>query len=81
MASSPTRQSIDCEHGRFARCTSVKIGYTTRELALDAAEEMMQADMVKRGCHITPYLCDDCHEWHVYNRLIVGHGWKRRARE
>jgi hypothetical protein len=38
---------------------------------LDAAEAMMLAGKVKRGCHITPYTCDACGEWHVGNKVIV----------
>lgn len=77
MASSPTRKHFDVSD-RLPHCSSAKLGYGTRDDALDAAEEMMRRDMVKRGCHITPYLCE-CGWWHVFNRLIVGHGWKRRV--
>jgi hypothetical protein len=47
----------------------------------------MMAGRVDPGCHITPYLCDDCRRWHTRNRRIVfterradlaRHDWPRR---
>jgi len=73
MASHPTRQRVDLRALGFRRCTSQKVGYRTYDEALDAAELMMQRGRVRAGCHITPYQCDRCHEWHVANRVIV---WK-----
>jgi len=71
MASSPTRHHIPVEKARFSRCPTTKIGYATRNEAFDTAETMMQQGNVMRGCHITPYQCDECGQWHVYNRQIV----------
>lgn len=31
----------------------------------------MQHGRVNPGCHITPYQCDECREWHLANRVIV----------
>lgn len=71
MASSPTRQHLDVEHRHLMRCAALKRGYATKAEALDVAEEQMERGAVYPGCHITPYLCDLCHEWHVCNRVIV----------
>lgn len=71
MASTATRQRVDLRAGSFRRCASQKIGYSTYEEALYAAERMMDAGKVHPGCHITPYECADCGEWHVANRVIV----------
>ena len=71
MASSPTRQRVRLIAGGFRRCESEKIGYATKEEALKAAELMMLAGKVQRGCHVTPYHCDRCPDWHVANRRIV----------
>jgi hypothetical protein len=53
------------------RCDSQKVGWCTRAEALDAAEIMMVNGHVNPGCHITPYLCQRCGEWHVANKRIV----------
>lgn len=53
------------------RCTTFKAGYPTYAAALDGAERLMEMGHVKPGCHITPYRCDRCPEWHLYNRVIV----------
>jgi len=71
MASSPTRLSIDVEHQYLERCTTNKRGYPSKAAALDVAEQMMQDGRVRPGCHITPYECPTCGEWHVANRVIV----------
>lgn len=72
MASSPTRLSIDVEHTHLPSCGATgKCGYRSRAEALDIAESMMLQSVVMPGCHITPYHCDDCGWWHVYNRKIV----------
>lgn len=71
MASSPTRQRVDLRSSGFRRCDSQKVGYDTYEAALAAAELMMAAGKVKPGCHITPYECEDCDEWHLGNKVIV----------
>jgi len=76
MASSPTRLHLDVDH---LRCESHKVTYRTKADALDAAEALMLADRVSPGCHITPYLCQDCGHWHVWNRVIVYLGPQQRA--
>ena len=53
------------------RCTTQKRGYHTEAQALTAADRMMTAGRVLPGCHLTPYHCAVCGEWHVYNRRIV----------
>jgi hypothetical protein len=53
------------------RCTSQKTSYANYSEALTAAEQIMERGHVTRGCHITPYLCDSCDRWHVWNRPIV----------
>lgn len=69
MASSPTRLAVDPE--RAITCVSLKLSLPTREAALEHAEQMMLRGKVHPGCHITPYECADCGQWHVYNRIIV----------
>lgn len=76
MASSPTRQRINIASSEFRRCESQKVGFATYDAALFAAERMMEANKVKPCCHITPYLCDRCGEFHVANRVIVPMRWK-----
>jgi hypothetical protein len=71
MGSSATRLRIDTAKARFSRCDSKKIGYATRAEAFDAAEILMQEGHVHAGCHITPYACDECGQWHVFNRVII----------
>lgn len=73
VASSPTRQHIDLRDlgGAVRRCSTQKIGYRTRDDALTAAERMMEAGKVRPGCHMTPYVCEECGEFHVANRIIV----------
>lgn len=74
MASRATRTRIRGDSNLFQRlrlCQSQKVGYRTRQEALDQAEQMMAADHVQPGCHITPYACQDCGAWHVANRRIV----------
>lgn len=53
------------------KCESWKRGYATRPDALDAAERTMAAGQVQPGCHLMPYECPRCGEWHVANRRIV----------
>ena len=70
MASRPTRQRLD--PNRLERkCETQKVGYRTRAAALTAAERMMDAGRVQPGCHITPYLCRSCGEYHNANKVIV----------
>ena len=69
MASRPTRASIDILRAR--RCESQKVGWLSRSAALDAADLMMAHGHVEPGCHITPYRCELCDQWHVFNRRIV----------
>lgn len=71
VASRPTRMRVDLRALSFRRCESQKVGYPTYEQALDAAERAMALDKVLPGCHITPYACPDCGEWHNANRRIV----------
>lgn len=71
MASSPTRQHVSLRAVGFRKCLSQKAGFSTYDEALTAAERMMALGKVKPGCHITPYDCPDCGEWHVANRVIV----------
>lgn len=71
MASSPTRGHLDVAHQYLERCDTHKRGYPSKAAALDVAEMMMEEGHVNPGCHITPYLCPTCHEWHVANRRIV----------
>jgi hypothetical protein len=70
MASRPTRLSLPVGD-RLHRCASQKACYPTKAIALDAAEVMMEKGWVNLGCHITPYWCPDCEQWHVTNRQIV----------
>lgn len=77
MASSPTRQHIRAQDPGFRKCTSMKVGYPSRAVAFDAAELMMLRGLVNPGCHITPYECAECGEWHVANRVIVPVGPRR----
>lgn len=55
--------------GRF--CETQKFGFVTREQASYRAEAMMDAGMVRPGCHVEPYRCNACGFWHVGNRLIT----------
>ena len=71
MGSSPTRLHLDVERKHFRRCSTQKQGWETKEEALDVAERMMEEGKVRPGCHITPYECAKCGEWHVSNRIIV----------
>lgn len=71
MASKPTRLHLDVTHQHLMRCVAMKRGYVTRAQALDVAEAQMDEGRVKPGCHITPYLCEHCGEWHLCNRVIV----------
>ena len=71
MASSPTRMRMSPDHVLIHRCESRKVAYRTKARALDAAEKLMEAGRVEPGCHITPYECELCGEWHVYNRRVV----------
>lgn len=77
MASSPTRQRIKVGAPGFRRCPSQKVGFPHYDAALDAAELMMAQGKVNPGCHIVPYECDECAEWHVGNRVIVNIGRRR----
>lgn len=74
MASRPTRQKVNLRDLGVRRCASQKVGFSTYEDALQAAEKMMLAGKVDPGCHLTPYACEECPEWHVANRIIVWTG-------
>lgn len=71
MASRPSRARVNPNGRNFRRCVSQKIGFPTYGAALDAAERLMLQGRVNPGCHITPYACESCGEWHVANRIIV----------
>lgn len=75
MASSQTRLRV---RRVSRRCESGKVSFATHDEALDGAEHMMERGWVKPGCHITPYQCDRCNEWHVGNRVIVWVGRNHR---
>lgn len=77
MASRPTRQHVSTREPSYRKCVSEKVGYATKAEAIEAAELQMLEDKVKPGCHITPYFCRDCQEWHVGNRVIVPLKWQR----
>ena len=69
MASRHTRMRLN--PARIVKCTTFKRGYATHEEAHAAAELTMQNEQVSPGCHIMPYLCDRCGEYHNANRRIV----------
>jgi hypothetical protein len=70
VASHPTRQHLRVD--RLAvKCVTFKVGYATEHEAFEGAERTMLAGKVAPGCHIMPYLCADCGEWHVRNQRIV----------
>lgn len=74
MASNPTRKRIRAgsdEFERLVRCTSQKVSARSYGEALSMAERMMNRGAVNPGCHITPYLCEECGEFHVWNKPIV----------
>ena len=70
MASRPTRLRVPLDRW-YRRCPSQKVCFDTKAQALDAAERLMEKGEVNPGCHMTPYLCDECQRWHVANRRIV----------
>ena len=70
MASSATRLHVRVD--RLTRkCETMKIGYPTRDDALEACEGQMRAGRVDPGCHVMPYRCDQCGAWHTRNQRIV----------
>lgn len=69
VASSPTRLTLDPDDA--CKCESRKMGFDTAEAAHSIVEKMMEQGHVERGCHLTPYECRDCGEWHIYNRVVV----------
>jgi hypothetical protein len=66
-----TRLKINVARVEYIKCDTRKKGYATKGEALDAAELMMELGQVNAGCHMTPYLCPFCQEFHVSNRVIV----------
>lgn len=70
MASRPTRQRLRGDQIR-RRCETFKVGFATREDALAGCEQAMDKGLVSPGCHLMPYLCDRCGEWHMRNHRIV----------
>jgi hypothetical protein len=79
MASRQTRRHLNPRRVT-RRCESQKVSYPTYEEALVGAEHMMDQGRVDPGCHITPYRCDRCGQWHVANRVIVPDGRRRGSR-
>lgn len=77
MASTPTRSHRNGLRDHFRKCETFKVGYASYEEALTAAERQMERGFVRPGCHITPYECPRCGEWHVANRIIVWLGKER----
>lgn len=75
MATSPTRKHLTRVNKH--KCASQKTCYPTKADALDGAEAMMDKGMVWPGCHITPYECEECGLWHVWNKVIVRPGTRR----
>jgi hypothetical protein len=71
MASYPTRHHMRGDQVARKCATTLKIGYADRAAALDACEATMRAGRVEPGCHVMPYRCDDCGEWHTRNQRIV----------
>ena len=71
MASDPTRGLVRPGDPAYRRCLSLKVGYATYDEALLVAERMMADGRVDPGCHITPYACSFCDEWHVWNKQNV----------
>jgi hypothetical protein len=65
----PTRLHINPLY--VPHCDSHKMGYRSKEEALSNAEAVMAEGHVKPGCHITPYRCDRCGDWHLFNRRII----------
>jgi hypothetical protein len=70
MARTRTRWHLDPAR-IYRRCVSQKVSFRTRQDALDRAERQMEAGQVNPGCHIVPYECPDCGQWHLTNRIIV----------
>jgi len=70
MGSTATRKRIDPRRLEV-KCETHKIGYATRDAALDACEGQMTRGSVEPGCHIEPYRCDSCGDWHTRNRRIT----------
>ena len=71
MASRPTRLHINVKAGEFRRCETQKVAFETKADALTAAERLMDLGKVAPGCHIVPYECRECGQWHVANKIIV----------
>jgi hypothetical protein len=71
MASSPSRMRVRVDR-LMRRCSTFKVGYATRAEALDACEAGMLAGRVSPGCHLMPYACDLCSQWHMRNVQVVG---------
>ena len=74
MASSPSRLRVPLDVAQAHRCESRKFGYRDKADSLDGAVRLMELGRVDPGCHITPYLCSLCGDWHVYNRRIIATG-------
>jgi len=71
MATHATRLRMRGGHLPTRRCQTLKVGHATRLEALEAAERMMAAGHVSPGCHVMPYRCEACGQWHTRNQRIV----------
>jgi hypothetical protein len=69
MAAFKTRRKIDPRYART--CSSYKVSFASKAAALDASEMAMLKGHVRPGCHLMPYLCGECHRWHIGNHVIV----------
>lgn len=70
MSSSPTGLRINIDT-LTRQCESQKVCYADRDLALEAAEGVMEKGRIDPGFHIMTYACDRCGYWHLYNQRIV----------
>ena len=77
MASRPTRQRLNPAQIE-RRCVTQKVAFGSAEEAWTASERMMEANRVKPGCHIVPYVCLTCGAWHLANKVIVPLGRRRK---
>jgi len=71
VATKSTRLRINVDKVLLSRCDSRKAGFATHREALDHAECLMELGRVFPGCHLSPYLCQDCGQFHIHNRRII----------
>lgn len=69
MASSATRKRLRVDRD-LSKCESRKLGLKSKRDAIDHAESLMEKGFVNAGCHLTPYKCEICGDWHIFNRKI-----------